>query len=357
MDTARLHADAQVVDAHNDLILLVDHMDKRGRTDHFAEFWLPELRAGGVDVQVLPIWIDEDHQSEGALRRTLLLAERIHELAAQYPDDVAICSTAADIDAANRSGRIALVMAIEGAHGIGQDPKLIRTMFRAGVRVASIAHYGRTLLADGSGLDDTARGGLTPQGIEVFTEMERLGMVFDVSHLGVNGVEDVLNLASRPLLATHSTCLVITDNHRSLGDDQIRRIAALGGVVGVAAAIPWFIDPHNPTADRVVDHIEHVVDIAGIDHVGLGPDIIDDYFQEVWGGWPAHAGDPSGNAGAIGPYEPAEIKRPSDLVKVTDAMVRRGFGEQDVKKVLGDNVMRVFRQVMGVPSQRERPSS
>lgn len=349
MDARELHFDARVIDTHNDLILLVDHMDKRGKLDHFGDFWLPELRAGGVDVQVLPVWIDEHQQSEGALRRTLLLVERIHELAARHADDVAICLTAADIDAANQSGKVALVIALEGAHGIGQDPKLIRAMFRVGVRVVSIAHFGRTFLADGSGLDDTARGGLTPQGIEVFAEMERLGVVFDISHLGVAGVDDVLNLASRPILATHSSCLVITDTHRSLGDDQIRRIAELGGVVGIAAAIPWFMDPKNPTADRVVDHIEHVVDIAGIDHVGLGPDIIDDYFQEVWGGWPMHGGDPSGNAGSFSDFVPAEIQRPSDLVKVTDAMVRRGFGEEDVRKVLGDNVMRVLRQVMGVP--------
>ena len=343
MDAADLHRDAVVVDTHNDLILLVDHHDRRGRTDHFVRFWLPELRAGGVDVQVLPICIEEQFQSEGALRRTLVLIERIHRLADEHADDVALCLTGADVDAAVASGRVALVIALEGAHAIGQDPALIHMLARVGVRVVSLAHFGRTFLADGSGLDDTSRGGLTPEGVEVFTAMERLGVVFDISHLGLAGVEDVLDRATRPLLATHSACLALTDSHRNLGDAQVKRIAELGGVVGIAAAIPFFIDATTPTADRVVDHIEHVAETAGIDHVGLGPDFIDDYYQQVFGGWILPPGFPAGTASA-------EVARPSDLPKVTAAMLRRGFAEDDVRKVLGGNTLRVLRDVMGRPA-------
>lgn len=343
MDVGALHHEAVVVDTHNDLILLVDHFDQRQQPTHFADHWLPELRSGGVDVQVLPIFLEEGFQSEGGLRRTVLLVERIHELAADHADDVAVCLTGADIDAALAAGRIALVIALEGAHGIGQDPRLIRTMARVGVRVVSLAHLGRTFLADGSGLDDTSRGGLTPQGIEVFTEMERLGVVFDISHLGLAGVDQVLELATRPFLATHSACLRLTHSHRNLGDDQIRGIADLGGVVCVAAAIPYFIDPKAPTAERVVDHVEHLVATAGIDHVGIGPDFIDDYYQHVFGGWPSRPGLTSES-------DPAEIARPSDLPKITDAMLRRGFSDGEVKKVLGGNALRVLHDVMGVPA-------
>jgi membrane dipeptidase len=342
MDALELHRSATVVDTHNDLILLVDHFDKREQPNHFAEFWLPELRAGGVDVQVLPIYLDEQFQSEGGLRRTLLLVERIYRLADEHPDDVAVCLTGADVDAATAAGRIGLVIALEGAHAIGQDPDLIRTMARVGVRVVSMAHLGRTFLADGSGLDTTSRSRLTPQGIEVFQEMERLGVVFDVSHLGIGGVEHVLELAQRPFLATHSACLGITDIHRNLGDDQIKAIAALGGVIGVAAAIPFFIDTANPTAERVVDHIEHIIGITSVDNVGIGPDFVDDYYQLVYGGWilPPEFGTDIPHA---------EISRPSDLPKITEAMVRRGFGESDIRKILGENNLRVLREVMGVP--------
>jgi membrane dipeptidase len=335
-----LHADAVVVDCHNDLILLVDHFDQRGDRTHFQDFWLPELRAGGVDVQVLPICLHEPHfQSEGGLRRTLLLVERIHELAAEHSGDLAVCRTGDDIDRAVAVGKIALVIALEGAHGLGQDPALIDSMYRVGVRVVSLAHFGRTFLADGSGLDSTSRSRLTPQGIEVLQRMERLGIVFDVSHLGAGGVEHVLELATKPFLATHSACLGITDVHRNLGDEQIKAIAALGGVIGVAAAIPAFVDPVSCTADRVVDHVERIVDLAGIDHVGLGPDFIDDYYRQVYGGWLA----PPELSGAS---THAEVARPSDLPKVTHALQARGFGDSDIRKVLGENVLRVLRQVM-----------
>lgn len=337
------HADAVVVDLHNDLILLVDHFDRRGRPDYFEEFWLPELRAGGVDVQVLPICIEDQFQSEGALRRTLLLIERIHALAAQHAD-VVVCLSGADVEAATAGGRIALVIALEGAHGLGQDPELIRTMHRAGVRVASLAHLGRTHLADGSGLDDTARGGLTPQGFEVLDEMERLGMVFDISHLGLAGVDDVLARARRPLFATHSACRAVTDIHRNLTDEQLKGVAALGGVIGVAAAIPPFIDPAKPTPARVVDHIEHIADVTSIDAVGLGPDFVDDYFQQVYGGV---------FVPGLGDSWDSDIKRPSDLPRLTEEMVARGFSEDDVAKVLGGNALRVLNEVMGV-GQPER---
>lgn len=335
-----LHDEAQVVDLHNDLILLVDHFDHRGRPDYFAEFWLPELRAGGVDVQVLPICIEEQFQSEGALRRTLLLVERIHRLAHEHPE-LAICLTSADVEIATSTGKIALIIALEGAHGLGQDPELIGTMDRVGVRIVSLAHLGRTHMADGSGFDDSSRGGLTPQGVEVLTEMERLGIVFDISHLGIAGVDDVLARARRPLLATHSACRAVTDIHRNLTDEQIKGVADLGGVIGVAAAIPPFIDPARPTAERVVDHIEHLASVASIDAVALGPDFVDDYFNEVYGGWLI--------PGLEQNWQDSDFRRPSDLPKITDEMLARGFTDADVRKVLGGNALRVLDGVMGIP--------
>lgn len=338
-----IHQDSLVVDLHNDLILLVDHFDHRERPDYFAEFWLPELRAGGVGVQVLPICIEEQFQSEGALRRTLLLVERIHALIEQHPE-LALCLTGADVDRAVAAGKIALIIALEGAHGLGQDPQLIRTMQRVGVRIASLAHLGRTFMADGSGFDDSSRGGLTPEGIDVLAEMERSGVVFDVSHLGVAGVDDVLSLATRPLLATHSACRAVTDIHRNLTDEQVKGIADIGGVIGVAAAIPPFIDPSKPNAARVVDHIEHLASVASIDAIALGPDFVDDYYNEVFGGWMI----PESLAGDG--WQASDIRRPSDLPKLTEEMLARGFADTDIRKVLGDNAMRVLREVMGNPT-------
>jgi len=343
MDALALHYDAKVVDLHNDLVLLVDHFDERRKFEHFREFWLAELRAGGVDVQVLPVSLERPYQSESGLRRTLLLVERIHRLIDEHDDDLALCVTGGDIDAAVAVGKIAIVIALEGSEGIGQDPALIRTMARVGVRMASITYVGRTFLGDGGGLDSISRSRLTPEGIEVLREMERLGIVFDLSHLGLGGVDHVLELATRPLFATHSACREITETHRNLSDDQIKRIAQIGGVIGMPAAIPFMIDPGEPSADRVVDHIQRIADLVGIDHVALGPDFIDDYFNHVHGGWILPALIDAELADA-------EVARPSDLPKITSAMVRRGFAEADIRKVLGENALRVLREVMGKPA-------
>jgi membrane dipeptidase len=158
----------------------------------------------------------------------------------------------------------------------------------------------------------------------------------------MRGVEDVLELATRPFLATHSACLALVDVHRNLGDEQLKRIGELGGVVNVAAAIPMFIEREDPSAARVVDHIEHLVAVAGIDHVGIGPDFIDDYYREIFGGWKTATGLPSVSVSA-------EIERPADLPKLTEEMVKRGYAEADIRKILGGNALRVLREVMGVP--------
>jgi membrane dipeptidase len=342
IDALALHRDATVVELHNDLILLVDHFDDRRKPEHFREYWLPELRAGGVNVQVLPVSVEERFQSEGALRRCLLLIERIHRIVGEHPDELALCLTGADVDKAIADGKIAFVIAIEGAHLLGQDPALIRTLWRVGVRVLSFTHLGRTFMADGGGLDDTSNSRLTAAGIEVFEEMERLGIVFDLSHLGARGVDHVLELATRPLFATHSGCRAIVDIHRNLTDDQIRRIAEVGGVIGVAAAIPAFIDPADPSVDRVVDHIEHIAALTSFEHVAVGPDFIDDIYETIYDGWVFP------NLLDVEPG-PGELARPSDLPKLTEAMVRRGIPESDICRVLGENALRILREVMGAP--------
>ena len=144
-------------------------------------------------------------------------------------------------------------------------------MHRLGVRVASIAHWGRTALADGSGEDATGSR-LTAPGVAALREMERLGMIFDVSHLGASGVAHVLELATRPVMATHSSARALRDHHRNLTDDQIRGVAATGGVICVNF-LPGFLaeDPADFTVDRLVDHIEHVAGVGRDRPRGPGP--------------------------------------------------------------------------------------
>ena len=175
------------------------------------------------------------------------------------------------------------MLALEGCPGIDADVELFETMHRLGVRIASLTHFGRTALADGSGEDATG-GRLTRAGVAALAEMERLGILFDVSHLGAAGVDHVLELATRPVIATHSSARALRDHHRNLADAQLKDIAAGGGVVCVNF-FAGFLDESEHTVDRLVDHIEHVASVAGIDHVGIGPDFLKEIEDDVWPAW------------------------------------------------------------------------
>lgn len=336
-----LHRRAVVADTHNDLLCAVVARPVDQWASFFRERWLPQLHDGGVDLQTLPVFIDDAFRPEGALRRTLRMIEAAHRLVAGNSESVALCRDGVEIDAALASGRIALVLALESAPGVGEDIELLETLFRLGVRIASLAHFGRTALADGSGEDGT-RGRLTRAGVAAVAEMERLGMLFDVSHLGAAGVEHVLALATRPVIATHSAARALFDHHRNLTDDQIRGIAAGGGVVCVNFFAPY-LHATDYSMDRLVDHVEHVVGVAGIEHVGLGPDFIKEVLadttppcceRELVEGVPADA------------YVPG-LEGPAGLPLVTEALCARGWREADVVAVLGENVRRLYVAELG----------
>ncbi len=339
---ANLHHDAVVVDCHNDFILLVAHKRAVGETRYFAERVIPQLRTGGIDVQVVPIFIDEEHAAEGALRRALLLIEMLCSEAAANADEVALCHSGADIDMAVRNGKIALVLALEGTEPIGRSVELLRTFYRLGVRIVSFTHFGRTLLADGSGEDGTG-GRLTQPGVLAVREMEHLGILIDVSHLSRAGTEHVLELTSRPVIASHSSARALRNHHRNLTDEQLGAIAATGGVIGVNC-FPAFVAERHPTVEQVVDHIEHIATVAGVDHVGLGPDFIKELMDERYPQYPAIT-----IAGLDAKATIPGLTGPQDLPTLTEAMLRRGLSDADVRKILGENFLRVFRAGLGIP--------
>lgn len=343
-DARRLHDEAVVVDCHNDLILMVARKRSLDDRSHFADYWLPELRRGGVDVQVLPVYIDDEYRPEGALRRSLVLIEHVHRIVEAHSSDVALCLTGAEIDEAVAAGRIALVAALEGMEALGSSVELVETFYRLGVRMMSFTHFGRTAFGDGSA-EDEAGSRLTRAGVEALSEMERLGVVVDVSHLGCAGTEHVLELATRPIIASHSSVRSLADHHRNLRDDAIKAVAGTGRVIGINF-FPWFIDAADPTVDRLVDHIAYVRDIADIDHVGIGPDFIREYYEEFYSGYPDLEMEGLRlNAGIEG------LTFTRDLPNLTTALLDRGFGGDEVRKVLGENFLRVFRGVMGVPGR------
>ncbi|MEV0821072.1 dipeptidase [Nonomuraea rubra] len=340
--TLPLHQRAVVADTHNDLLMAVSARPPHQWASFFRERWLPQLLDGGVDLQVLPVFIDDQYLPEGALRQTLRMIECAHVLAEGNPDHVRLCLDASDIDRTLDDGKIALVLAMESMPGLDASVELIPTMHRLGVRVASIAHFGRTPLADGSGEDATGSG-LTSAGVAAVQEMERLGIIFDVSHLGASGVAHVLELATRPVIATHSSARALRDHHRNLTDDQLRAVAATGGVICVNFFAPFLAErEEDMTLDRLLDHIEHIVSVAGIDHVGLGPDFIREVMDDLT---PPCCEDL--HTRGVDPKQAVPgLEGPRGLPMVTEGLLTRGLPEKDVMQIIGGNVHRLFGELL-----------
>lgn len=332
-----LHGRSVVADTHNDLLDAIVHRPVERWVPHFREQWLPQLHKGGVNLQVLPVFIDDAYRPEGALRQTLRMIEAAHRIAEANPDTVRLCLGGTDIDAALEAGRIALVLALESAPGVGEDVELLETLYRLGVRIASLAHFGRTALADGSGEDATGSR-LTRAGVAAHAEMERLGMIFDVSHLSAAGVDHVLELSTRPVMATHSSARALRDHHRNLTDDQLRGIADNGGVVCVNFFAP-FLHEADFTIDRLIDHIEHIAGVMGVRHVGLGPDFVKEVLEDVT---PPCCEAQFVEGVPTDRFLPG-LEGPAGLPLVTEALRGRGWADDDISLVLGQNVLGLFR--------------
>ncbi len=313
-----LHREALVIDLHADTLLDVlsgkRDIAVRGQTGHID---LPRLREGGVDAQVFALFVHPKFTGRGFARVTELL-DAFDRLAARQPLIISRVTTAEEIERAAASGRIAAVLAVENATALDGDVENIDRLYARGVRMMGLTWNQSNDLADGA-LEDV-HGGLTPLGRRVLARMQRLGIVVDVSHLSERSFWDALAATSGPIMATHSDAAAVTPHRRNLTDEQLRAIARRGGVVGVN-----FYPSFTGGADlaHVLNHITHLVKVMGADHVGLGSDF-DGFTQTVQG-----------------------LEDVSKLPNLTAALLARGVAPEDVKKILGGNALRVFRQVWG----------
>ncbi len=331
-----------IADSHNDLLLACQHRYERGVADPFGDDWLPGLRAGGVVFQVLPIFTEEQFIGEGALRRTLEIISHAREIAATHAADVAIVETSDDIQHAINSGRIALLLAIEGAEPIGASLSMFETLWRLGIRMTSLTWNRRTLLADGVGETDTG-GRLTSLGIEAVAEMERLGMVIDISHLSMPGVQHLSEIATKPFVASHSSCRELVDHPRNLTREQIETVAKSGGFVA-ANAFGAFVNNGVPTISHYVDHLEYLVSVAGPDKTAIGADFVEDLVRQV---------DPIlGRKLLVDPSDLSFIenfKAPPDYVNLSGEILER-MGTELGRSVACDNMVNFF--LSALPRQK-----
>ena len=327
-DARRLHADA----LHHEAVVIdgaCPMVNPREIKRH-----LPVLRAGGVTCTVGTVASIES--ARGALGQVAAWYPR----ARAFPDDLVLASSAADIEAAKRTGRVAVVLQFQGGNPFEYDPNLVEAFHRLGVRIVQLTYNARNPLGDGC--TERTDVGLSDLGLAVIAELNRLGMLLDLSHVGIRTSLEALEASRAPAIFSHSNAGAVCDHPRNLTDEQLRLVARKGGVVGVNA-FPAFVRRDGaPTVEDLLDHVDYLVQVMGANHVGLGLDFAteneDDY--EYFGYKPEFYPRP--------PWTyPAGIDGFAAIPNVTRGLVERGYGDDDVRKILGGNFLRVFRAVWG----------
>jgi membrane dipeptidase len=370
-----IHDSALIVDTHADTPQrFLDEGFDIGSTDanDMGHVSLDKARRGNLGAEFFSIWVDPETNQGHFAQHTFDLIDSVYEQAARHPDRMMMAFSVVDIERAHKQHKLAALMGIEGGHSIENDMHLLRDYYRLGVRYMTLSWSNTNEWADSSGdINDSKvqhHNGLTDFGKQVVLEMNRLGMMVDISHVADKTFWDAIATTKAPVIASHSSARALTNAPRNMTDDMLRAVSKNGGVVQVnffsgfldedyrkaleaqnkdqAAAIQKYVDslkaagkPVNyievnriqrewmakiprPPFKALIDHIDHIAKVAGIDHVGLGSDF-------------------DGVSGAT----PTGMDSAADLPKITQALLDRGYSAEDIRKILGGNILRVFRQV------------
>jgi membrane dipeptidase len=383
----KIHESALVVDTHADTPQrFLDEGFDIGSKDpnDIGHISLDKARRGNLGAEFFSIWVDPETNQDHFARHTFDLIDSVYEQAARHPDRMMMAFSTADIERSHREHKLAALMGIEGGHSIEADIHLLRDYYRLGVRYMTLSWSNTNEWADSSGdIDDRKvqhHNGLTDFGKQVVLEMNRLGMMVDISHVADKTFWDAIATTKAPVIASHSSARALTNAPRNMTDDMLKAVAKNGGVVQVnffngfidesfrkandaqkdaVEAVQkkyiaqrkaegkevsyieldriereWIAKIPRPPLSSLIAHIDHIAKVAGVDHVGLGSDF-------------------DGVSGAT----PQGIDSAADLPRITQALLDRGYSAQDIHKILGGNLMRVFRQVEQVSRAMQAASS
>jgi len=384
----QLHFSSIVVDTHDDTTQrLLDPGFDIGVRHTDGDVDIPRMREGGLGAIFFSIWMSGSVTGPEAVKRSLDQIDAVREMVRTHSKDLVLCTTAEEVRAAHAAGKIAVLIGVEGGHMIDSDLAVLRSYAALGVRYMTLTHSVNDEWADSS-TDKPAHNGLTDFGKDVVREMNRLGVIVDISHVADKTFYDALEVSRAPLIASHSSCRALCNAPRNMTDDMIRAVATYGGgpnskggVVqvnffsGFVSQAYWdalnaqkpevekavadakekakaegrefkYADEEKiqrsymdriprPPLSMLIDHIDHIAKVAGVDHVGLGSDF-------------------DGVSGQL----PEGLDSPADLPKITAALMARGYSTEDCRKILGGNLLRVFREVQAVSKElqaEERP--
>ncbi len=329
---------AIVVDAHSDLLSDILGRRAAGQAGVLNSIWLRSMEAGGIDLRVAAIFSSPQFVPELTLRRAL---DQVAALYAELDDSprATLCVTYADILRAKADGKRGFILGMEGVEPLGSDLALLRIFHALGVRVLGITHALRNHAADGAFFTPRKtglQGGLSDFGVGLVEQAQAMGVLIDVSHLNDPGFWDVIKFATGPIIASHSNCRALTDHRRNLTDEQIKAVAETGGVIGVNS-IGTFVSP--PDLPHLVDHIDHLVKVAGREHVGLGLDFCS-YLLE-------HKSPVERSGMRKGAYLSVEgLAGDHDVPKIPILLAERGYSVDTIDRIMGENFLRVFKAVL-----------
>jgi membrane dipeptidase len=363
----KLHFSSIVVDTHDDTTQrFLDGKFDLGPRDSNGSIDIPRMKEGGLGAIFFSIWMPSKVTGPEAVKRALFQIDAVREQIRKHPNDLVLATTAAEIRAAHKQGKIAALMGVEGGHMIASDLGVLRTYAALGVCYMTLTHSGNDEWADSS-TDTPTHNGLTDFGKDVLREMNRLGVIVDISHVSDKTFYDALEVSNAPVFASHSSCRAVCDAPRNMTDDMMKALAAKGGVIQINYHVGFlsqeFRDAEKTNPDlqkaitaevqkrcgdkqgcpmietdkivreyvaqgklprveytKIIEHIDHAVKVAGIDHVGLGSDF-------------------------DGANMPFGMEDASKLPQITEALLRKGYSEGDIKKILGENTLRVMAEV------------
>jgi membrane dipeptidase len=334
----RLHAHG-LVDLHFDL--LMDLYEKRDRTNVVATEFLPEFKAGNMGVLGVALYIEDRYLPEMALRVALDQIARLYA-EVEMSDRFAICKSSQEILRAREAGKIALLITMEGVEPFGVDLNLLRVFFELGVRAIGLTHVRRNAAGSGGvfAASGSSRDGLTSFGRDLVQACEALGILIDLAHINPAGFDEIFACTTRPLIVSHSNARRYHDIERNLSDEQIRMVGQRRGVIGINAVL---VSPRQEeaTLDRYVDHVEHVAGLIGIDCVGIGFD----FFEFLYRQWPESAQQEL-EAKFTKPHFIPDLTNHSQARNLTRKLIERGFSDEQIAKILFENWMRVFAQLL-----------
>jgi membrane dipeptidase len=363
----KLHFSSIVVDTHDDTAQrFLDGKFDLGPRDARGSIDIPRMRAGGLGAIFFSIWMPSKVTGPEAVKRALVQIDAVREQIRKHPKDLALATTAKEIREAHAQGKIAALMGVEGGHLIASDLAVLRAYAALGVRYMTLTHSGNVEWADSS-TDAPAHNGLTDFGKDVVREMNRLGMIVDISHVSDKAFYDALEVSKAPVFASHSCCRAICDAPRNMSDEMMKALAAKGGVIQINFHVGFLsqefrnAEKANPELEKaiatevqrrcgrqescqlivgdevtreyvakgllprveyakIIEHIDHAAKVAGVDHVGLGSDF----------------------DGANMPYGMEDVAK---LPLITEALLQRGYAEGDIQKILGENTLRMMAEV------------